>query len=48
MKKIKLVVNEYEYRTIVDVVNEYRNKQISEGKSVDFVTELFDKLLNVK
>lgn len=45
MKKIKIVVNEYEYRTILNVVNEYRNKQINAGKSVDFVTEILGKLL---
>lgn len=45
MKNIKLKVDEYEYSLIVNAVNEFRNKQIREGKTADFVTEVLTKLL---
>jgi len=45
LKKIKIKVDEYEYRLIVNAVNELRNKYIAEGEDVDFVTEVLETLL---
>lgn len=45
MKKIRVQLNEYEYKAIVDVVNEYRNKQLRKGRTVNYIDELLSKLL---
>lgn len=45
MKKIKLKLNKCEYDFIVDTVNEFRNEQLKKGKTVDFISELLEKLL---
>lgn len=45
MRNIKLKVDEYEYRLIVNAVNELRKKQLQDGKTVDFVNEVLEKLL---
>lgn len=47
MKKIKIKVDEYEYGLIVNALNELRTKQIKEGKSVDFINELMEKLFKL-
>lgn len=45
MKKIKITLDTYEHRAIVNIVNNYRNEQIKKGEPVDFINEILEKLL---
>lgn len=44
-KKIKIKVNEEEYKLIRDALLDFRNKQIRQGMSADFVSELMYKIM---
>lgn len=43
-QKVKLVLTDEEYRLILYLLAEYRNKLIAEGKYTDLVNELLLKL----
>ena len=45
MRNIKVKLDKYEYRAIVNIVNEYRKEQIKNGKPVDFISEVLQTLL---
>lgn len=45
MKKIRVQLNKYEYNAIIDVVNEYRNKQLVKGNTINYLDKLLSKLL---
>lgn len=45
MRNIKLKVDEYEYRLIINALNELRKEEIEKGKEVNFINEVMEKLL---
>ena len=45
MRNIKLKVDEYEYRLIINALNELRKDEIEKGKEVNFINEGMEKLL---
>lgn len=45
MRNIKIKLDKYEHRAIVNIVNNYRSEQIKKGESVDFINEILAKLL---
>lgn len=45
MRNIKLKVDEYEYRLIINALNELRKDEIEKGKEVNFINEVMEKLL---
>ncbi len=47
-KKYYIALDDYERGTIIDCLNEKRNKLIVDGKYTDAVDEVFFKILNSK
>lgn len=45
MKKIKVVMDKYEYGLIVHALNDYRNQMIKNGEDIDYITEILEKWL---
>ena len=45
MRNIKLKVDEYEYRLIINALNELRKDEIEKGKEANFINEVMEKLL---
>ena len=45
-KKIRLTLNDYEYRIIINAINDMRNRLIQEGRYTDAVDELLLKVVN--
>lgn len=43
MKKIKMIMDKYEYKLIVNAIFEFRNQEIKNGKSVDYLDEVLEK-----
>ena len=44
-EKYKIKVDEYEYRLIINALNELRKDEIEKGKEVNFINEVMEKLL---
>ncbi len=44
-QKVKIVLTDEEYRLVVYLLSEYRNKLIAEGKYTDLVNEVLLKLI---
>lgn len=42
-KKYQIEVNEREYNTIINTLNEYRNKQLIKGNIVDYLDKILFK-----
>ena len=45
-KKIRLTLNDHEYRIVINAINDMRNKLIQEGRYTDAVDELLLKIVN--
>lgn len=45
MKNIKLKIDKYEYRLIINALNELRKDEIEKGNEVNFINEVMEKLL---
>ena len=43
MKKIKVVMDKYEYGLIINALNDFRTQQIKNGNTVDIVNEVMEK-----
>jgi beta-galactosidase beta subunit len=48
MKKIKLYLTHEEWRTVIEALNDLRNKRLAEGKCIDTVNETLLKVMNAK
>ena len=45
-KKIRLTLNDHEYRIVINAINDMRNRLIQEGRYTDAVDELLLKVIN--
>ena len=45
-KKIRLTLNDHEYRIVINAINNMRNRLIQEGRYTDAVDELLLKVVN--
>ncbi len=45
-KKIRLTINDHEYRIVINAINDMRNRLIQEGCYTDAVDELLLKVVN--
>lgn len=45
-KKIRLTLNDHEYRIVINAINDMRNGLIQEGRYTDAVDELLLKVVN--
>ena len=45
-KKIRLTLNDHEYRIVINAINDMRNRLIQEGRYTDAVDELLLKVVN--
>ena len=49
MKDVRVIeFDKYEYGIVINALNEFRNKLITEGKYTDAVDEVLPKILNAK
>lgn len=47
-EKYNIVLNEYERKIIINILNELRNRLIANGRYTDAVDELLLKIINAK
>jgi len=45
-KKIRLTLNDHEYRIVINAINDMRNRLIQDGRYTDAVDELLLKVVN--
>ena len=45
-KKIRLTLNDHEYRIVINAINNMRNRLIQEGHYTDAIDELLLKVVN--
>lgn len=45
-KKIRLTLNDHEYRIVINAINDMRNRLIQEGHYTDAVDEILLKIVN--
>lgn len=45
-KKIRLTLNDHEYRIVINAINDMRNRLIQEGRYTEAVDELLLKVVN--
>lgn len=46
-KRIRLTLNDHEYRIFINAINDMRNRLIQEGRYTDVIDDLLLKVVNI-
>lgn len=47
MKNDRVIkLDEYEFKEVLDIINEKRNRKLEQGEDVEFITEILEKVID--